>query len=133
MRILLSAAVLALCAGVLSAATIHVPADQPTIQAGIDVAINGDTAFDNTGMSTMSPNTPDFWTWTLGDLDHSHAVDISDLVMLVDYMFNSGPAPYLLFLADIDGSCSIDISDLVYLVDYMFAGGPAPLVGCEPE
>lgn len=91
------------------------------------------TAFDNTGLSTMSPNTPDFWTWTLGDLDHSHAVDISDLVMLVDYMFNSGPPPYRLFLADIDGSCSVDISDLVYLVDYMFLGGPAPLVGCEPE
>ena len=37
MRILLSAAVLlvlALTAGVLNAATIHVPADQPTIQAG---------------------------------------------------------------------------------------------------
>lgn len=89
------------------------------------------TAFDNTGMFTMSPNTPDFWTWTLGDLDHSHAVDISDLVMLVDYMFNSGPPPYRLFLADIDGSCSVDISDLVYLVDYMFLGGPAPSVGCE--
>jgi hypothetical protein len=91
------------------------------------------TAFDNAGMSTMSPNTPDFWTWTLGDLDHSHAVDISDLVMLVDYMFNSGPAPYPLFIADIDGSCAVDISDLVYLVDYMVLGGPAPLVGCEPE
>jgi len=87
-------------------------------------------AFDNTGLSTMSPNTPDFWTWTLGDLDHSHSVDISDLVMLVDWMFSGGPAPYPLFVADIDGSCSVDISDLVYLVDYMFVGGPAPLAGC---
>lgn len=89
------------------------------------------TAFDNTGLSTMSPNTPDFWTWTLGDLDHTHSVDIGDLVMLVDYMFNSGPAPYPLFVADIDGNCTVDISDLVYLVDYMFVGGPEPMVGCE--
>jgi hypothetical protein len=89
------------------------------------------TAFDNTGMSTRSPNTPDFWTWTLGDLNHSHDVEISDLVMLVDFMFNGGPAPHPLFVADIDGSCTVDISDLVYLVEYMFIGGPAPLVGCE--
>ena len=78
----------------------------------------------------MFPNTPDFWTWTLGDLDHSHEVDISDLVMLVDYMFNSCPAPYPLFIADIDGNCTQDISDLVYLVDYMFSGGPPSRVGC---
>jgi len=34
----MSVTVLALCAGVLNAATIHVPADQSTIQAGIDAA-----------------------------------------------------------------------------------------------
>jgi hypothetical protein len=89
------------------------------------------TAFDNTGMSTISPNTPDFWTWTLGDLDHSHSVDIADLVFLVDFMFTGGPAPYPPFIADIDGTCAVDIADLVYLVDYMFAGGPPPKVGCE--
>ena len=72
-----------------------------------------------------------FWTWTLGDLDNSHTLDISDLVFMVDWMFTSGPAPDPLFVADIDGSCSVDISDLVYLVDYMFTGGPPPEVGCE--
>ncbi len=35
MRSLLSVAVLALCSGVLDAATIHVPADQPTIQPDV--------------------------------------------------------------------------------------------------
>ncbi len=93
------------------------------------------TAFDNTGLSTVSTEEPDFWTWTLGDLDHNHSQDISDLVMLVDFMFNGGPAPYPLFVADINGDCSnpIDIADLVYLVDYMFNGGPGPKVGCEAE
>jgi predicted outer membrane repeat protein len=33
----------AFCAISINAATIHVPADQPTIQAGIDAAVNGDT------------------------------------------------------------------------------------------
>jgi len=66
-----------------------------------------------------------------GDLDHSDGgtpIDIADLVYLVDYMFNGGPAPLCWDEGDVDGSGTppIDISDLVYLVDYMFTGGPPP-------
>ncbi len=61
------------------------------------------------------------------DYDAGDNIDISDLVYLVDYMFNQGPAPVCLEEADIDATGGIDISDLVYLVDYMFTGGPAPL------
>ena len=38
------------------AATIHVPADQPTIQAGIDAAVNGDTVLVADGIYTGSGN-----------------------------------------------------------------------------
>ena len=72
-----------------------------------------------------------FWTWTLGDLDHSHSFDIADLVYLVDFMFNLGPPPDPLCLANVDGSDGVDISDLVYMVDHMFTGGPPPVPGCE--
>ena len=71
------------------------------------------------------------------DYDISDVIDISDLVYLVDYMFNSGPAPVCWEEANVDGSGpatppdegsdDIDISDLVYLVDDMFTGGPAPV------
>ena len=61
------------------------------------------------------------------DYDPGDVIDISDLVYLVDYMFNGGPAPPCLEEADVDGSGGIDISDLVFLVDYMFAGGPPPV------
>ena len=69
------------------------------------------------------------------DYDAADAIDISDLVYLVDYMFNSGPVPTCWQEANVDGSGpvdpddgpqDIDISDLVYLVDYMFSGGVAP-------
>ncbi|MDH3937559.1 MAG: hypothetical protein OEV68_09520 [candidate division Zixibacteria bacterium] len=55
-------------------------------------------------------------------------IDISDLVFLIDYMFQNGPEPPNWDEADINGSGTlpIDISDLVYLIDYMFSGGPPP-------
>ncbi|MCK4301457.1 MAG: hypothetical protein KAW91_01715, partial [candidate division Zixibacteria bacterium] len=66
-----------------------------------------------------------------GDINYDDAVliDISDLVYLVDFMFNLGPEPICFEEGDIDGSGSppIDISDLVYLTDYMFNSGPEPL------
>ena len=65
-----------------------------------------------------------------GDLNGDFAVDISDLVYLVDYMFTSGAEPiYPKWRANISGDYSYDISDLVYLVDYMFIGGLPPTVG----
>ena len=62
------------------------------------------------------------------DYDPGDVIDISDLVYLVDFMFNSGPVPPCCEESDIDGSggSTIDIADLVHLVDYMFTGGPPP-------
>lgn len=65
-----------------------------------------------------------------GDLDGSltEVVDIADLVYIVDYMFNAGPAPPIPEATDLDGSGgSLDIADLVYIVDYMFNAGPPPV------
>ncbi|MDH4032687.1 MAG: hypothetical protein OEV80_02685, partial [candidate division Zixibacteria bacterium] len=61
------------------------------------------------------------------DGDVGDSIDISDLVYMVDWMFNGGPAPLNDEEADLNGDDVIDIADLVYLVDYMFTGGPAPL------
>jgi len=60
------------------------------------------------------------------DGDPADAIDIADLVYLVDYMFSGGLPPMSLDEANIDGLGETDISDLVYLVDYMFNSGPAP-------
>jgi uncharacterized Ntn-hydrolase superfamily protein len=61
-----------------------------------------------------------------GDADGSGAIDISDAVWLIAYIFSGGPAPSPLIAGD--GNCdgSVDISDAVYLIAYIFAGGPAP-------
>ena len=65
-----------------------------------------------------------------GDVNYDGAelIDISDLRYLIDFMFQSGPAPVCYEEADIngDGAELLDISDLVYLIDYMFRDGPEP-------
>ncbi len=69
-------------------------------------------------------------TWLCADINaDGNAGDIADLVHLVDWMFNEGPAPVVMDAANVDGEGEVDIGDLVYLVDYMFNAGPAP--GCE--
>ena len=55
-----------------------------------------------------------------GDVNLDGAVDISDLLYLIDYYFQSGPPPPMLETADMDKNQLLDISDLMMLIDYMF-------------
>ncbi len=65
-----------------------------------------------------------------GDANGSGAVDIDDVVFLINYIFGGGPAPDPLAAGDADCSGGIDIDDVVYLINYIFGGGPAP---CDPD
>lgn len=69
---------------------------------------------------------------TYGDVDMSGNVDISDLSVLIDYLFISMTSPPDMSAADIDQSCNVDISDVGWLIGYLFLGGPAPLPPCAP-
>jgi len=68
--------------------------------------------------------------FTCGDADDSGAIDISDAVYLISYIFGGGPAPNPLELGDADCSGALDISDAVYLINFIFGGGPAPCASC---
>jgi hypothetical protein len=61
-----------------------------------------------------------------GDFNGDGAIDISDVVFLVNYLYISGPAPDPLELGDVNCDGSVDIADAVYLVNYLFIGGPPP-------
>ena len=93
-----------------------------TVTAWIDL----DTAVLEVPSDTLS-----FWTWTLGDMDASHSVDVGDLTYLVSYMFKKGQPVTPLFTMDLDGTCSIDVADLTRFLYYSFRDGPPPTVGCE--
>ncbi len=62
------------------------------------------------------------------------AVDIDDVVYLINYIFSGGPAPEPIAAGDADcsgGDPPVDIDDVVYLINYIFAGGPEPCAECE--
>lgn len=68
--------------------------------------------------------------YVCGDADGSQAVNISDAVYLINYIFSGGPAPTPLLSGDADCSAALNISDAVYLINYIFSGGPAPCSNC---
>ncbi len=61
-----------------------------------------------------------------GDANHNGAVDMDDIIHLVDWTFASGPEPSCRDEAEIDGTEPFTIEDLVYLVNYVYNSGPAP-------
>jgi PKD repeat protein len=66
-----------------------------------------------------------------GDASGDAAVDISDAVSLISYIFSGGPAPLPLDAGDANCDSTVDISDVVYLISYIFSGGPAPCATCK--
>ncbi|GEM_PF-6486944 len=69
-------------------------------------------------------------TSTCGDFNGSGDVNIADVVYLVEYIFNHGPAPKDKRGGDIDCDSLVTIADAVHFVAYIFSGGPAPCASC---
>jgi hypothetical protein len=63
---------------------------------------------------------------TCGDADGSKAVDIDDVVHLINYIFVGGPPPEPIESGDADCSGAVDIDDVVWLISYIFSGGNVP-------
>ncbi len=66
-----------------------------------------------------------------GDADNSGALNVSDAVYCINYIFAGGTPPIPVLNAG-DANCDtvVSISDAVYLISYVFAGGPPP--PCNP-
>jgi hypothetical protein len=65
-----------------------------------------------------------------GDVDHSGAVNMSDIVYLVGYIFGGQPEPLPDGVGNPDCSATINMSDVVFMIAYMFGYGPSP---CDPS
>lgn len=55
-----------------------------------------------------------------GDVDGSGQIDISDLTLLVDYLFLLLQMPPNFWLADMNGDGVVDVGDVTTMVDYLF-------------
>jgi hypothetical protein len=61
----------------------------------------------------------------VGDADASGHLDISDPLVILNYLFRGGVRPRLR-LADADGSGELDITDAVVILEHLFRGGRPP-------
>lgn len=65
-----------------------------------------------------------------GDADNNNTINISDVVYVIGFVFNSTPIPadcgYTFALGDADGNAVVNISDVVALIGYVFNSTPIP-------
>ncbi len=62
-----------------------------------------------------------------GDNDWSGEINVTDLVYLVEYLFQDGPEPVpTRIVGDLTCNKQINVEDLTYFVNYLFQNGPIP-------
>jgi glucose/arabinose dehydrogenase len=83
-----------------------------------------------TSLDANLNSTPDECENQCGDANGDSAVNISDAVYLIGYIFSGGPAPSPLAVGDVNCDSTVNISDAVYLIAYIFAAGSVPCANC---
>ena len=68
------------------------------------------------------------WIWPsiCGDVNADGLINVTDIVYLINYLFQGGPAPYPIQVADVNSDGAVNVIDVVYLINYLFGGGPPP-------
>ena len=75
-------------------------------------------------------------SYTLGDVDNSGAVNINDVVCIINHILNKPVSEFIEEAADVDGSGSININDVVTLINrfiLMKTGAPALMESQAPQ
>ncbi len=62
-----------------------------------------------------------------GDANTDGNINVGDIVYLVNFVFNDGPAPITERAGDANADGNVNIGDAVYICQYIFHDGPAPL------
>jgi hypothetical protein len=71
-----------------------------------------------------------------GDGDGSGAVNITDAISVLNFLFSGGTTPGCMDAADTDDSGAVNITDCINLLNHLFLGGPAPAapgMSCGPD
>ena len=71
-----------------------------------------------------------------GDPDDNGAVQLTDGIFLLNFLFLGGDSPACFDAADADNNGALQMTDGIYLLNYLFLGGaspPEPFEGCGPD
>lgn len=117
----------------------HLDLASPCIDSGLDSSFLGDSDFegdsrsidgDLDGVETTDIGADESCGRVKGDVNGDGATNISDMVAVLAFLFQGGPAPSPLWAGDVNGDGAVGLADAVYLGAFLFQGGPAPL--CRP-
>jgi hypothetical protein len=61
-----------------------------------------------------------------GDANEDGAVDVSDAVFILRFLFLGGPGPSCLDAADADDDGRLELTDAIFALNHLFLGGPPP-------
>jgi YVTN family beta-propeller protein len=61
-----------------------------------------------------------------GDVNDDSAVNVSDAVSVINYVFIGGEAPNPMESGDVNCDLSVNVSDAVWIINYVFIGGKGP-------
>lgn len=64
-------------------------------------------------------------TFHRGDPDNSGATDLTDAILIFNFLFQNGDAPTCAESADFNNDAAIDLTDGVALLNFLFLQGPA--------
>ena len=68
-----------------------------------------------------------------GDVNDDDALNLTDAVALLDFLFNGGAEPNCLPAANADSRGAVNLSDAVFVLQFLFGSGPAPEPLTEEE
>ena len=61
-----------------------------------------------------------------GDVEFDNAINVLDVVFIINYAYKGGTAPDPPEFADVNSDTNINILDIVYLINYIYKSGPEP-------
>jgi hypothetical protein len=95
-----------------------------------DVIISNNDPDNNPVIMTAEMELLGEMPYICGDANGDEAVNVSDAVHIINYIFVSGAAPDPPESADVNCDGNINVSDAVYIINYIFVEGPEPCADC---